>query len=80
MKTTIELPDHLLRQAKILAVQQGRTLKDLMTEALRAHLATGPPPPPIPHDSGGVLDEDDPFFEALEKVRAWGNSQMPGSA
>ena len=51
MKTTLELPDALFRSAKIAAAQQGRPLKDLVTEALRDKLkgpmpaarATGPP-------------------------------------
>lgn len=77
MKTTIELPDHLLRQAKILAVEQGCTLKDLMTEALQARLSAKPPGPPAKRTSGG-LEDDDPFFAALEQVRTWGNSQAPG--
>jgi len=77
MKTTIELPDHLLRRAKILAVEQGLTLKEVMTEALQAHLGAAPPNPPS-HQAGEGLDDDDPFFAALDQVRAWGNSQMPG--
>jgi len=77
VKTTIELPDNLLRQAKILAVQQGLTLKEVMTEALQAHLGTAPPTPPV-NQQGAGLEDDDPFFAALEQVRAWGNSQMPG--
>lgn len=78
MKTTVELPDHLLRQAKILAIQEGRSLKDLIAEALQARLAVGPPAPPIPRSGAGGLDDDDPFFAALAQVRSWGNSQMPG--
>ncbi len=38
MKTTIELPDRLLRQAKTAAVEEGVTLKQLFTEALEARL------------------------------------------
>lgn len=34
MKTTFDLPDPLLRKAKALAAQQGRPLRDLVTEAL----------------------------------------------
>ncbi|HWN45407.1 MAG TPA: hypothetical protein VNW71_24485 [Thermoanaerobaculia bacterium] len=34
MKTTLELPDLLLRKAKALAAQQGRPLRDLVAEAL----------------------------------------------
>lgn len=38
MKTTLELPDDLFRWAKIAAARQGRSLKDLFTEALREKL------------------------------------------
>ena len=38
MKTTLELPDDLFRWAKISAARQGRSLKDLFTEALREKL------------------------------------------
>lgn len=78
MKTTIELPDGLLRRLKVHAAEQGRTLKDLFTEAIEAQLSATPPPPARPIRGGGLSD-DDPFFEALEQVRTWGNSKMPGS-
>ncbi len=35
MRTTVELPDELLRQAKARAALQGRALKDLVAEGLR---------------------------------------------
>ena len=35
MKTTVELPDRLYRQAKAAAALRGRTLKDLVEEGLR---------------------------------------------
>ena len=38
MKTTVEIPDDLLRQAKISAAIRGETLRQLITEALREHL------------------------------------------
>ncbi len=38
MKTTIEIPDPLLRQAKAWAAQRGLTLKQLVTEALQEKL------------------------------------------
>jgi len=41
MKTTIELPDDLFRQAKAEAALRGRRLKDLIEEGLR--LALAPP-------------------------------------
>jgi hypothetical protein len=34
VKTTFDLPDALVRKAKALAAQQGRPLRDLVTEAI----------------------------------------------
>lgn len=39
MKTTLEIPDTLFRQAKAAAAAQGQTLKQLVNEALREKLA-----------------------------------------
>jgi hypothetical protein len=39
MRTTFDLPDDLMRRAKIAAVKRGSTLRDLMAEALRRLLA-----------------------------------------
>ena len=39
MKTTFDLPDPLLRQAKAAAADQGRPLRDLVAEALKEKLA-----------------------------------------
>jgi hypothetical protein len=39
MKTTLELPDTLFREAKSLAGEKGITFKRLMTEALENRLA-----------------------------------------
>jgi hypothetical protein len=46
MKTTIELPDPLFRQAKARAAERGQTLKAFVTEALQERLRanTGPAP------------------------------------
>ena len=38
MKTTVEIPDSLFRQAKAAAAQQGTSLKDFLTEAVREQL------------------------------------------
>lgn len=40
MRTTVRLPDDLLRAAKIHAAESGRTLTSLIEEALRAALAS----------------------------------------
>jgi hypothetical protein len=39
MRTTIDLPDDLLKQAKIFAVQRGSSLRDLVAAGLRAEMA-----------------------------------------
>ena len=38
MRTTIELPDHILKQAKIKAVEEGISLKKLFIRALEREL------------------------------------------
>jgi metal-responsive CopG/Arc/MetJ family transcriptional regulator len=35
MKTTVELPDELLREAKAAAAREGRSLEDLLAQAVR---------------------------------------------
>ncbi|MEN8377014.1 MAG: CopG family transcriptional regulator [Gemmatimonadota bacterium] len=42
MRTTIRLPDDLLKAAKVHAARSGRTLTSLIEEALRAALASQP--------------------------------------
>jgi hypothetical protein len=39
MKTTLEIPDPLFREAKAAAAARGQTLKQLVNEALRDKLA-----------------------------------------
>lgn len=48
MKTTIELPDPLYRQAKAEAALRGRKLKDLIEQGLRLVLETPAEPRPAP--------------------------------
>ena len=43
MKTTLELPDDLMRTIKIRAVNEDRKLKDVVAELLRRGLATEEP-------------------------------------
>ena len=56
MRTTIDLPEDLFREAKTRAVQQGTTLKNIMTQFIRSGLALQEPssklvarrmPPPV---------------------------------
>jgi hypothetical protein len=42
MRSTFDLPDDLLKRAKIAAVKRGSTLRDLVAEALRRLLADQP--------------------------------------
>lgn len=42
MKTTLDLPDELIREVKLRAVVQGRTVKDLVADFLRQGLGLMP--------------------------------------
>ncbi|MFO7630214.1 MAG: hypothetical protein R6W06_12015 [Prochlorococcaceae cyanobacterium] len=51
MKTTLDLPDHLVRQVKQRALQEGRTLRALVAEYIQQGLhggssGSGPAPSP----------------------------------
>ena len=46
MRTTLDLPDDLMKRAKIAAVRRGSTLRDLVAEALRRLLADQAIPEP----------------------------------
>jgi hypothetical protein len=39
VKTTIEIPDPLFREAKAVAAARGESLRELVSSALRRHLA-----------------------------------------
>ncbi len=39
MRTTIDIPDHLLKKAKLQAVKEGISLKELFTRSLERELA-----------------------------------------
>lgn len=47
MRTTIDLPDELLRQAKAKAALDGLKLKDLITHYVEQGLKGGPPTAPL---------------------------------
>ena len=44
MKTTLDLPDELVREMKLRALMQGRTLRDLAADFLRQGLGMAPGP------------------------------------
>ena len=56
MKTTVELPDTLYRQAKAEAALRGRKLKDLVEEGLRRVL-DAPSDPTRPPDLAGLMKQ-----------------------
>lgn len=41
MRTTVDLPDELLRALKVQAAKRGETLKDVLTRAVAREVATG---------------------------------------
>lgn len=41
MKTTVELPDDLMRAIKVRAAEEGRSIKDLLTDLLRSAIGAG---------------------------------------
>ena len=55
MRTTVNVDDHLLAAAKRRAREQGRTLGDVVEDALRRDLADPAPsvPPEVPVFKGG---------------------------
>ncbi len=84
MKTTLELPDELMRQIKIRAAASDRKLKDTVAELIRRGLqaaaaeSTRDPVDALKkrlkfHPDGSITNPDgidDPdFFEALEEIR-----------
>jgi hypothetical protein len=44
VRTTVDLPDELIKRAKIVAVERGVTLRELIGSALVRDLAAGPAP------------------------------------
>lgn len=73
MKTTLILPDHLVRDLKHRATEQGTTLSAVVAEALRRGLADVPAVdlPPLPVYSMGPARVDiadrDALFRAMEE-------------
>lgn len=69
MRTTVNLPDDLLRQAKGRAVEEGTTLTALLADGLRLRLSsTLPvgdlPPLPVSTRGGGLRPGIDPASTA----------------
>ena len=92
MKTTLELPDDLMRAVKIRAVESNQKLKDFVAAALRTALeSSGGPAPQDPlealrarlvfHPDGTVTNPDgidDPgFFDEVEDFRRRSRLESP---
>jgi hypothetical protein len=78
MRTTVRLPEDLMKAAKRRAVETGRTLTQVIEGALRLELARGrqavaSPQPEIPtYGSGGVLpgvdlDDSAALLDVMER-------------
>ena len=84
MRTTLDLPDDLLKRAKITAVERGTTLRDLVSRALTRELDSSETSPlqgrrvevPIVkssrHGQVVVTDEDIRRFEFEDDVKRAG--------
>lgn len=70
MKTTVELPDALFRQAKALAAGHGMTLKRFFTEAVQEHIRrrTSKTDPPWMAGFGALSDLSDENRRILEII------------
>lgn len=92
MKTTLELPDELMRSLKIRAAQTDRKLKDLVADLIRRGLAEASNmsiADPLQalreklvfHSDGTITNPsgiDDPaFFKALDEIREASRREAP---
>jgi len=92
MKTTLELPDELMRKLKVRAAESDRRLKDVVAELLELGIeaSNGRQEPDrlqrwlakLEHqDDGTVINPDgcnDPaFFEAVEEIRETNRRRIP---
>ena len=84
MKTTLDIPDPLFREAKMIAAREGITLRAVVTRALQAELQrgghSGDAPPSWRQAFGGLRHLrheskviDDAIEEAFEQIdeQAW---------
>ena len=53
MRTTLNIPDRLIKDAKRRALEEGTTLTELLVEGLRSRLARSLPTRPLPVSSAG---------------------------
>jgi plasmid stability protein len=93
MKTTLELPDKLMRAVKIRAAETDRKLKDVVAELIQRGLESGTPPEAgedpleawarklVFNEDGSVTNpdgiEDPEFFELLNGIREANRRRAP---
>lgn len=77
MKTTLELPDELVREAKLRAVEQGRALKDLIAEFIRQGLGITRPAPLSETAIGGMVQIG---HSGLPVIRCRANAPAAGTS
>jgi hypothetical protein len=71
MKTTLEIPDHLMRELKEKAARDGKTMSEIVETALRRLLGEERIPvslPPLPTWDGGGWTVDPAEREALYEI------------
>ena len=72
MKTTIDIPDPLYRQAKIRAIEQSTSLKDILLRGLERELRTGDTPAEEPAPKV-------PYFARRKLLPAFARLQAEGA-
>ena len=75
MKTTLDLPDELVRAMKMRALLQGRTLRDLVADFLRQGLGMAPQQAPKAPPQGSMVQTAP---NGLPTIRC--NANAPASA
>jgi hypothetical protein len=79
VKTTVDIDDAVLQAAEDQARKQGKPLGALIEEALRMTVKAAAAVTPASGGSAAEegLEEEDPFFIALEEIRALGRLPTP---
>lgn len=77
VQTTIDLPDLLVRRARLKALHPGRPFKDLVAEYIRRGLSEWSATPSGP-TSGALVIADDGLRERWSNCWSWSNALLPG--
>jgi hypothetical protein len=77
VQTTVDIDERLLRQLEQQARREGKSLDAYLNQTLSTVVRASetPGPPAMSNDSIDGLPDDDPFFSALEEIRA--NGRFP---